>query len=97
MATHRFSFWLSSKGLAALGFIVAVSYFLFMEHREHLFQFLPFLILLLCLLMHIFMHGGHSGHGDTKQSDKHEGTSEQKNCKDKLENKPMESTSQDHD
>lgn len=38
------SFWFSSNGLAALTLIGAVSYFLFMEHREHLFQFLPFLI-----------------------------------------------------
>jgi Protein of unknown function (DUF2933) len=60
--TQKQSFWFSSNGLAALTLIGAVSYFLFMEHREHLFQFLPFLILLLCPLMHIFMHSGHS-HG----------------------------------
>ncbi len=63
MATQKTSFWLTPKGLAALGLIGAVSYFLLMEHREHLFQFLPFLILLLCPLMHVFMHGGHGGHG----------------------------------
>lgn len=63
MAQQSHSFWFTPKGLAALGLIGAVSYFLLMEHREHLFQFLPFLILLLCPLMHVFMHGGHGGHG----------------------------------
>ncbi len=57
------SFWFTPKGLAALGLISAASYFLLVEHREHLFQFLPYLIFLLCPLMHIFMHGGHGSHG----------------------------------
>ena len=66
--TQKQSFWFSSNGLAALTLIAATSYFLFMEHRQHLFQFLPFLILLLCPLMHIFMHGGH-GHGGHGKDD----------------------------
>ena len=57
------SFWFTPKGIASLGLIGATSYFLLMEHREHLFVMLPFLIFLLCPLMHIFMHGGHGGHG----------------------------------
>lgn len=56
------SFWFSTKGVCALAFIAAVSYFLLMEHRQHVFQFLPYLILLACPLMHIFMHRGHGGH-----------------------------------
>ena len=64
MAEHK-SFWRSSQGLASLVLIGAVSYFLLMEHRQHTFQALPFLIILLCPLMHLFMHGGHGGHQHT--------------------------------
>jgi hypothetical protein len=64
MSTQKkVSFWLTPKGLASLGLIGATTYFLLMEHRQHVWQFLPFLILLACPLMHMFMHGGH-GHGD---------------------------------
>lgn len=62
MASKQGSFWFSPKGLASLGLIGAASYFLLIEHRQHLTQWLPFLILALCPLMHIFMHGGHGGH-----------------------------------
>ena len=61
MNVHSRCFWFSGKGLAAIGLIAAVSYFLLVEHRQHLFVFLPYLILLLCPLMHVFMHHGH-GH-----------------------------------
>jgi hypothetical protein len=67
MSNGKGSFWWSPKGLAALGLIGAVSYFLLMEHRQHVFVFLPFLIFLLCPLMHIFMHGGHGGHSEKGQ------------------------------
>lgn len=44
-------------------------YFLLIEHRQHLFGFLPFLLILLCPLMHMFHHG-HGGHGsDGKQGE----------------------------
>ena len=54
-------FWGSraSIGLIVLGAIAA--YFLFTEHRAHLFGALPFLLLLACPLMHVFMHRGHGG------------------------------------
>lgn len=64
------SFWLSMQGMAALGLIGAVTYFLLMEHREHVFAFLPYLILLACPLMHVFMHRGHHhGHHAQHQDD----------------------------
>jgi hypothetical protein len=43
-------------GLGAIGF------YLFTEHRAHLWGALPFLILLSCPLMHLFMHHGHRDH-----------------------------------
>ena len=63
MPTKGRAFWMTPSGLAALGLIGAVTYFLLVEHRQHLFAALPFLILLACPLMHIFMHGNHGGHG----------------------------------
>ncbi len=41
---------------AALG----LALLLLTDHRQHLLDFLPFLILLACPLMHLFMHHGHS-------------------------------------
>jgi len=67
------TFWSSSKAVPALVMIGAVTYFLLMEHRQHLFQWLPFLIIALCPLMHLFMHGGHGGHGD-HEGHNHEGS-----------------------
>ncbi len=60
------NFWLTPNGLAAIGLIGAVLYFLLTEHRAHFIYALPFLILLLCPVMHIFMHRGHGGHGDQR-------------------------------
>ena len=62
MGKNNKSFWLTPQGLTALVFIAFPSYFLFIEHREHIFEFLPYLIILLCPLMHLFMHRGHSHH-----------------------------------
>ncbi|MBC7860832.1 MAG: DUF2933 domain-containing protein [Burkholderiaceae bacterium] len=45
------------------GFALVAAYFLFTEHRAHLFGVLPYLLVLACPLMHLFhRHGGH-GHG----------------------------------
>ena len=53
------SFWLSAPGVAALVLVAIASYFVIVEHRQHLFAFLPYLLLLACPLSHFFMHGNH--------------------------------------
>lgn len=55
------NFWLTGRGAIAAGGIGFLLYFLVIEHGEHLFPYLPYLILLLCPFMHFFMHGSH-GH-----------------------------------
>ena len=56
--------WFKSRsGLVFLGFIAIAAFFLFTEHRAHLFGILPFVLLLLCPLLHLF-HGGHGQNGD---------------------------------
>jgi len=72
---HR-TFWSTPTGWAALGLIAAASYFLLVEHRQHFFQYLPFLILLLCPLMHIFMHGSHGKHENNQATSSKSDTEE---------------------
>jgi len=55
------------------GFIAIAAFFLVAEHRAHVVQYLPFLLLAACPLMHLFHrhgdHGGHDhgGHGNEKE------------------------------
>lgn len=55
----------TSRTIAICGLALA-GFFILIEHREHVFQALPYLILLLCPLMHIFMHGSHHGNHSGK-------------------------------
>lgn len=62
--TKRNGGWLSSRrGIVSLAFLVVVGFFLFTEHRAHLFGILPYILLLACPLLHLFMHRGHGNHG----------------------------------
>ena len=57
-----------------LGFVLIAGYFLLTEHRAHVVQFLPFVLLLACPLLHMFHgHGGHGGHGGDKRDKADEG------------------------
>jgi hypothetical protein len=48
--------------LVLVGFLSVVGFFLWTEHRAHLFGALPYLLFLACPLMHLFHHG-HGHHG----------------------------------
>lgn len=62
-----------------LGFCVLLAvalFFLWEEHRAHIFGALPYVLLLLCPLVHMFMHRGHGSHGSGgsgHEGDRHEG------------------------
>ena len=58
----------SRNRLVLLGFLAIAAYFLWTEHRAHVVQFLPYVLLLLCPLLHLF-HGGHGGHGPDDHQD----------------------------
>ena len=53
----------SRAALILIVFLAIAGYFLWTEHRAHVIQGLPWLLLLACPLMHLFMHGSHGGHG----------------------------------
>ena len=63
-------FLFSRTGIATLGFLAIAGYFLWTEHRVHLFTYWPFLLLLACPLLHFFHHGGHGGHGEEHSAHK---------------------------
>ena len=52
------------------GFVAVAAVFLLAEHRAHLYEYLPLLLLLACPLMHLFHgHGGHRHRGGPQQED----------------------------
>ena len=54
------------KQIAIAVFVIGGGYYLWMQHRAHVLQYLPFAFFLLCPLMHFF--GGHGHHGQTKEN-----------------------------
>lgn len=53
MQAERWVFW---------GFVLIAAYFLLTEHRAHVVQFLPFVLVLACPLLHLFHRHGGRGH-----------------------------------
>ncbi len=60
---ERHGWFRGSANLALWGFLLIAGFFLFSEHRAHVFGLLPYLLLLACLLLHLFMHRGHGKEG----------------------------------
>ena len=43
-------------------FLAIAAFFLWEEHRAHIFGALPYALVLLCPIIHLFMHRRHGGH-----------------------------------
>jgi len=66
---HDSSAWHTRVKLVSLVFALIAAFFLFFEHRAHVFAWLPWLFLAACPLMHLFMHHGHGRHDHGNSSD----------------------------
>ncbi len=66
----------ATSRLIFFGFTAVVAYFLFTEHRAHLFGILPFLLLAACPLLHFFHHRGHDQESGKSRPDS-DGTTHQ--------------------
>jgi hypothetical protein len=60
------------------GFALVGAYFLITEHRAHVYEYLPYVLLLACPLLHL-LHG-HGGHGRTEQQDHQTGKGDKPAC-----------------
>jgi len=50
-----------SARIAFAVFLAVAGFFLWTEHRAHLYSALPYVLLLACPLMHLFHHRHHRG------------------------------------
>ncbi len=66
--------------IALVVFLGIAGFFLWTEHRAHLFGALPYALLLACLAVHFFMHGahGHAGAGGKNSSTDDHGSQEKR-------------------
>ena len=51
------------SALIIVTFLAVAAFFMFAEHRAHLFGVLPYLLLLACPFLHLFTHRGHGSRG----------------------------------
>lgn len=60
-------FLASRSGIVLIVFLGLVGFLLTTEHRAHALGALLWLLILACPLLHLFMHGGHEGHGSADE------------------------------
>jgi len=66
------SWWRSPAGIVTLGFLGVAGFFLLTEHTAHVFGVLSWLLIAGCPLMHLFMHHGHGGSGNSHSDGAHQ-------------------------
>ncbi len=54
----RSPWWRQPTKLPFAVFLAIGAYFVWTEHRVHIIEYLPWLLVLVCVGMHFFMHGG---------------------------------------
>jgi hypothetical protein len=60
--------WRRFSIIVLFGFLAVGGFYLFTEHRAHLYGALPYVLLLLCPLMHLFHRHGNNQHSHQGQS-----------------------------
>lgn len=64
-------FFGSKSNPALIAFLLIAGVFLVAEHRSHVIEWLPFILLAACPLMHLLHgHGGHGKHQDDGRASK---------------------------
>jgi hypothetical protein len=66
--------WSLLMKVSSIAFAVIVASYLIGQRWVHVANILPFFFILLCPLMHLFMHGGHGGHGHDSTKDDDSGS-----------------------
>lgn len=61
LSWRRASWWVLGP------FLATAAFYLWAEHRAHLFGALPYLLIGACLIMHFFHHRGHGDHARDEQ------------------------------
>lgn len=51
--------------------LLVIGFYLWVEHRVHIFGNAQYLLFALFIVIHLFMHAGHGGHGEKQRGGHH--------------------------